>query len=213
MAPQVLLWLTDADAVSEEALHGYRGWLTPGELARDARFVRQQRRRQFIVGRALLRLALSRVLDVAPRAVRLEEQTGRAPKLVAPVAGGIGFSIAHSGRWVGCAVSTCSALGLDIELRDPERDFTALAGQAFSEAEMAQWLAMSAMPKAMRVEAFYRLWCEKEARFKLGREEAVACIALQHEELSVVLCSDPPLGQAPQMEVVTLPRLLPEPVP
>jgi 4'-phosphopantetheinyl transferase len=203
MVLHAALWLVDADAVTEEDLQRYRGWLTPEELARDGRFVRRQRRRQFIVGRVLLRAALSRLLGVAPQDVRLEERPGSAPKLIAPLPGGAepGFSIAHSGRWVACAVSTQAALGLDIELRDPSRDLAALAEQAFDESELAQWLGL---PEEARVDSFYRLWSEKEARFKLSRPEG-CCVALSHEELSVVLCSASPLAQSPHVELVTLP--------
>jgi 4'-phosphopantetheinyl transferase len=209
MSSRAALWLADADAVSDEALQRYRGWLAPGELEREARFTRRQRRCQFIVGRVLLRMALGRLLGVASQAVHLDEQAGRAPKLVAPLLrhGGPvpGFSIAHSGRWVACAVSADAALGLDIELLDSTRDLSALAEQAFDAQEMARWSQMDGLDKAGRMEGFYRLWSEKEARFKLGRSDAGSCLALPHAELSVVLCSVPALTQAPRIEVVTLP--------
>jgi 4'-phosphopantetheinyl transferase len=79
-----------------------------------------------------------------------------------------GFSIAHSGRWVACAVSAQTALGLDIEMKDGARDLNALAAQAFDSVEMSQWERLQGLPGDQRVEGFYRLWSEKEARFKLG---------------------------------------------
>lgn len=200
------LWMVDADAVTEADLQRYRGWLSASEMARHQRFVRAQRQRQFIIGRVLLRAALARALGVAPQDVQLEEQVGKAPRLSAPVlkGGTPGFSIAHSGRWVACAVSTGTALGLDIELRDGGRDLEALAAQAFGPEEMAHWDRMRRLPEAERCAGFYRLWSEKEARFKLGAAGG-HCVSVPHAELSVVLCSEKPLARAPHIEMVVLP--------
>jgi 4'-phosphopantetheinyl transferase len=198
--------LIDCDAVSAERQAAFLAWLGKGELARLQRFVREQRKRQFVVGRGLLRMALARLLNVAPETVGLEEQVGKAPRLVLPArpsAASVGFSISHSGRWVACAVSTQTALGLDIEMRDMSRDLDALAAQAFGADEMPQWERLRGQPAPQRADGFYRLWSEKEARFKLGRVEQAHCIALPHPELSVVLCSALPLA-APQLELVTL---------
>ncbi len=158
----------------------------------------------------LLRVHPSRRDDlVAPESVRLEEQVGKAPRLVLPPppprtpAPSVGFSISHSGRWVACAVSTQTALGLDIEMRDPSRDLDALAAQAFGGDEMPQWERLRAQPEPQRVDGFYRLWSEKEARFKLGRADLAHCVAVLHAELSIVLCSALPLA-APALELVAL---------
>ena len=198
---KAMLWMVDADAVAEADLLRFRDWLSAGEVARYQRFVRAQRLRQFVVGRVLLRMALGRLLGVAPREVRLEEQVGKAPLLVAPAVDGRmpGFSIAHSGRWVACAVSAQTALGLDIEMRDGARDLAALAAQAFDAREIARW---DGLPAERRVDGFYRMWSEKEARFKLGTNGH--CLALPHAELSVVLCSEPALERAPAIEIVSL---------
>ena len=226
------IWMADADAVDDAALLRYREWLSDGELARYQRFARAQRLRQFVVGRVLLRMALGRLLDVAPQDVVLAEQVGKAPLLVAPVVDGAGpgFSISHSGRWVACSVSAQTPLGLDIEVVDAGRDLAALAAQTFDAREIAQWRGL---PEARRVDGFYRLWSEKEARFKLGlpinphggmlgsdpkgsdpdlsgwqsvqSPSGGYCVALPHEELAVVLCSERRLDTAPQIEIVTLP--------
>jgi len=200
------LWMVDADAVAEADLLRFRDWLSAGEVARCQRFVRAQRLRQFVVGRILLRKALGRLLNVAPREVRLEEQVGQAPLLVSPAGkdGIPGFSIAHSGRWVACAVSAHTTLGLDIEMRDPGRNLAALAAQAFDEREMAGWERALHLPEAQRVDAFYRMWSGKEARFKLGAASGGHCVEVPHAELSVIVCSGSPLESAPAIEVVSL---------
>jgi 4'-phosphopantetheinyl transferase len=207
MSSVVTLWMVDADAVTDADLLRYRSWLSPGEEARYQRFVRSHRQRQFVVGRVLLRLALGRLMHIAPQEVKLEEQVGKAPRLAAPLLKGAapGFSIAHSGRWVACAVSAQTALGLDIELCDATRDLHALAAQAFDADEMAQWTRIQNLPADERTDGFYRLWSEKEARFKLGLAAGGHCVAIPHAELSVVVCSEQPLAQRPQIEMTTLP--------
>jgi 4'-phosphopantetheinyl transferase len=197
-------WMVDADSVTEDMLLRCRGWLSAGEAARHERFVRARRQRQFVVGRGLLRTALGGLLGVAPQDVHLEEQDGKAPRLAGAGAqdGLPGFSITHSGRWVACAVSADSALGVDIEMKTPGRDFAALAQQAFDAAALARWDKMGALPETQRVDGFYRLWSEGEARFKLGSTGAGHCVALPHPELAVVLCSAVPLAPPP-IEIVT----------
>ena len=197
------LWMVDADAVPDVDLLRFRDWLSAGELARYQRFVRAQRLRQFVVGRILLRKALGRLLNVEARGIELEDRVGKAPLLVSPVVkGGMpGFSIAHSGRWVACAVSAQTALGLDIEMRDAGRDLAALAAQTFDAREMARW---QGLPEARRVDGFYRMWSEKEARFKLGEGAVGNFVAVAHDELSVVVCSELPLDEPPRIEIVSL---------
>lgn len=201
------LWLADADSVTAATLQRYHSWLSAGEAVRHQRFVRPQRRRQFLIGRGLLRMALGRLLAMVPQDVQLEERSANAPRLVAPVVhGGLpGFSISHSGRWVACAVSAHSALGLDIEMKAAGRDFDGLAQQAFDAGALVRWDGLRAQPIALRIDGFYQLWSEQEARFKLGLAAAAGhCVVLPHAELAVVLCSALPLAP-PQIEIVTAP--------
>lgn len=203
--------MADADSVTVDVLRRYHGWLSAGEAGRHERFVRARRQRQFVIGRGLLRTALGRLLGLAPQDVHFEEQTGKAPRLAVPAAqdGLPGFSISHSGRWVACAVSAHSALGLDIEIKAPGRDFAALAQQAFDAPALARWDQMQALPAMQRVDGFYRLWSEQEARFKLGAAAGMGVtgaghiVALAHPALAVVLCSAAPLAPS-CIDIVTL---------
>lgn len=193
-APQV--WLVDGRLVGDAVLQGCAGWLSASEKVRCAAFKRPLRQRQFLIGRMLLRRALGELLDCPPQDIVLEEQPGNAPRLVRGCGPMPGFSISHSGPWVACAVSADSRLGLDIEVMDGRRDFAALAEQAFGSAEQA-WLAAQQEP----VPAFYRMWCELEARIKL---EAAGgeCSWLQHEDVAIVLCSELPLAQPVRLRIV-----------
>ena len=177
--------LVDGDAVDSATLEAYAAWLGKDEARRLARFVKPERQRQFLIGRGLLRTMLGELLGIAPAAVLLEERPGLAPR-----AGNFGLSISHSGRWVACAVSRDCALGLDIEVMKPGRDFLALAEHAFDAQRCA---ALAQVPPASLARAFYRLWSEHEARIKLG-EDAVRTEHIAHAELSIVLCAGRPFS-------------------
>jgi 4'-phosphopantetheinyl transferase len=197
---RAFVWLLDADALRDETLASCSAWLDVSERQRLARFIRPARRRQFLAGRALARLALAHVLGIRAEDVRLEDRAGSPPLLASPLAEEAGFSISHSGRWVACAASSSSKVGLDIELVDTRRDIDALAAQAFDAAQCA-WLA--SRPAASRLRDFYSLWSAAEARFKLGRP-AGACFDLSTPELSIVLCCEQVISPAPEVQVQTL---------
>ena len=192
--------LLDARTVDAALLPALLSWLSPQELARYRRFMRPQRQRQFLLGRALLRSLLGQACAIPAASIVLAERPGQAP--LAP-GGGPHFSLSHSGHWIACALSGQAALGLDIEMMDGRRDLPALARQAFGDA-VADGLV--AMGHEAQVVSFYRLWSECEARYKLGVEagEAASCVALAHAELSIVLCSALPLAQQPLLQIATL---------
>ncbi len=160
-------------------------WLSESETVRYLRFVRPARQRQFLLGRMLARQAIGALLGIDAHAVVLEERTGLAPALASPVAPRLGLSISHSGPWVACAVSADNNLGLDIEVRDAQRDLTALAEHAFP-AQQSE--ALGRLAPAERLARFYALWCAQEAQIKLGGEGA-PCVHLDHPELAIALCS------------------------
>ena len=160
-----LLWLADTSALDADWFRAGAGWLNEAERLRHGRFVRAERRRQFVAGRVLLRMTLGTLLDVGPRAVALIERPGNAPALAFPERPGLGLSISHSGQWVACVVSLDGPVGLDIERIDPARDGVAIAEQAFGLEEAGR---LKSLDPAVRVDTFYRMWCRHEAHIKLG---------------------------------------------
>ena len=200
---ETLLWLMDAGALSGAALDGYSDWLGDSERERCARFVRAERRRQFIVGRVLLRHALGRLLGVAPRSIALRERPGNAPLLEAPALQDVGFSISHSGPWVACAASTVCSLGLDIERIDGRRDVLALAEQALGPEALAE---LQALEGDERVLVFYRMWCLHEAGIKLGGPGAAEYV-FERPGLAIAMLSAAPLPVTPVPVVLGLEAL------
>jgi 4'-phosphopantetheinyl transferase len=188
--------LLDARTLDDGGLARCIGWLDDSERGRLARFVRRERRAQFIAGRVLARRTLGAVLGVAPEMVRLVERPGAAPALAMPGAGSAGFSISHSGPWIACAASATGRIGLDVEVVDPARDIDALAAQAFDASQQA-WLA--ARPADTRLCDFYRAWSTLEARFKLGTA-AAATFDLSRPGLAIVVCCEHELAAPPVLE-------------
>ncbi len=192
------LWLARTDGLDVARLAHYGRWLGPGERGRT--FVREARRCQFIAARALLRIGVAALLDVPAESVELGGAPGRAPWLVTPGMPLPGLSVSHSGHWVACALSTGTALGVDIEMKDASRDIDALAAHAFDGATCAR---LAALPAAERLDAFYLAWSRQEARIKLGMETA-ECVEVAHPELSVVVCTAAKLAVPLGVEVVCL---------
>lgn len=195
-----LVWLVDTASVDDANLTYHADALGASERARYARFARAERRRQFVIGRALLRRMLGRLLTVDPGIVALGERAGQAPELVFPKGMIAGFSISHSGRWVACAASRHIRLGIDIERIDPARDVLALAGQVLARDELAHLHRCE--PVERHVE-FYRLWCGLEARFKLGTDSVDEYVLDAPGLVGMLACADR-LTEAPRMIQVRL---------
>jgi 4'-phosphopantetheinyl transferase len=205
-ADGTLLWVADTAALDDAGLGLYAGWLGTSERRRCERFLRPRRRRQFIAGRALLRIMLARLLELAPAAIVLDERPGNAPRLAGVGLPAVGFSISHSGPWVACAASLHGPVGLDIECIDAGRDVVALAEQVFDAATAAQ---VRGCAGAARLQAFYRHWCLYEAGIKLG-EASAADHVYTHRGLALALRCARPLA-APRLDIVDLGAGMPGP--
>ena len=218
------VWLLDINRVTELAVADFEQRLTASEARRYANFARRQRKGQFLVGRMLLRLAVSKMINVPVHGITVIDRVGTAPKLffVDGQSSPPNFSISHSGNWVGCALSTEVMLGFDLEVNHPDRDIVALSQAAFEPDEQL-WLMQQ--PDADRIAAFYRLWSTREALYKLmsrlGREMPSSASnsagdeddsqgwhrrALKHNRLTGVICSDRSISK---LEKVVLAELTP----
>ncbi|MFC0250536.1 4'-phosphopantetheinyl transferase family protein [Massilia consociata] len=195
-----LVWMADITALPVVRLAAYADWLGESERQRHVRFIRPERQRQFVAGRALLRRVLGQLLGVEPGGVLLQERPGQAPVLVHPFRTDVSFSISHSGSLVACAASTATAVGVDIERIDPARDVLALAGQAFTPDAVTR---LSACLEEERVETFYRMWCLHEAGIKLGTGSAIGYVFM-HAGFAGALCCARALAAAPVPILVDL---------
>ncbi len=201
--PTSNITLLNSQQIGVEQLLPFLELLSPAALQRHHRFQRPLRRRQFLLGRLLLRYALAELLQVPCSEITLTEQGNLPPKLPGPVPVA-GISLSHSGHWIACAVSLHTRVGLDIEVLDGKRNFSALASQAFDARELAAFSALSA---EQQMSGFYRLWSQKEARYKLGASTDHHDYVLAHEALSVALAADGQLKQLPLLCPLSWPQL------
>ncbi|HEX7226927.1 MAG TPA: 4'-phosphopantetheinyl transferase superfamily protein [Candidatus Binatia bacterium] len=218
------VWLLDIERVTESAVVDFEQRLAASEAHRYAKFARSQRKRQFLVARMLLRLAVSKMMNVPVHEITVRDRVGSAPELV--VADGQfsppNFSISHTRNWVGCALSTDVMLGFDIEVNDRNRDIAALSEAAFQRNEQL-WLTRQ--PDNSRIAGFYQLWSTREALYKLmsslGREMPSSCLSrppdqvdsqgwhrrtVMHDRLTGIVCSDKSISK---LETVVLAGLTP----
>ena len=200
--------------------------LGASEARRYGAFRRQERKRQFLLGRMLLRFAVSKLLSLPPDTLGVVERDGNAPRLVLPDSQSAqpSFSLSHSGDWVACAVSLDAILGIDIEFNDPTRSILDMSHMVFHANEHS-WLLQQS--ETMSLSAFYQLWCTREALFKLmtalGRETVLLPLVsvdgtltlhgpgwygytLAHFDLTIAVCSDRPLPALQKMELAGLSR-------
>ena len=161
-------------ASAPEDPHAVDGALDDEERRRIGRFRKPADAASFAGGRALVRLALARLLDASPQELvfdtwcaRCESAHGK-PRLVQPAAE-IDFSLSRAGARLVLALSR-APVGVDVERIDRGVD-KGVARIAFAEDERAEF---EAVPSAGRASAFLVCWTRKEAVLKaLGHGLAV----------------------------------------
>jgi 4'-phosphopantetheinyl transferase len=136
-----------------------------GERRRHERFLRPERRRQFLAGRLLLRRMLSAEFGSPIGAWRFEECPGLPPRLTSETAFPLAFSLAHSRDLAVCLVAPGGRVGVDVEYLGKGRDFLAIAARCFSSAQVRRLRSLP--PEEQRVQ-FYRYWTLHEAVMKAG---------------------------------------------
>ncbi|WP_439287014.1 4'-phosphopantetheinyl transferase family protein [Lonepinella sp. BR2357] len=100
----------------------------------------------------------------------------------------IDFNISHSGDWVAVILNVAenekSAVGIDIEFPQKQRDYPALLSHFASPLEQ-QWFAQQSHPE----KAFYRIWCLREAILKSQGVGIVKLNEVQHDPVAQTLHS------------------------
>jgi len=165
---EVRVYVTDvAEACARGELERHRASLAPEEHERLGRMQIEGARRDFVIGRALARHALSRHAAVAPADWRFVTGPHGRPEPEARVAPAgarrLRFSLSHAGGLVACAVAEEIDVGLDVERVDEQGAGEALARRFFAPAEVR---ALGALPEAARARRFFQYWTLKEAYLK-----------------------------------------------
>ena len=164
--------------------------LDDDERERAARIRHPATQHSYTVVRACLRALLGRYLSIDPRSIRFVLGEKGKPRLAGTDPDqGLVFNVSHSGECGLIAFATNTALGVDVERQRMMTDMEGIAQRCFSASEQAFWMAL---PPEHRLEAFYTLWCCKEAFVKgtgqgiaLGLESCVVRMDCQPRLVSI----------------------------
>ena len=144
-------------------LDQYRGLLSADERAREGRFYFDADKERFVIGRALVRLQLSRYLGGDPRQWSFVTNEHGRPELVAPgERAPLGFNVSHTRGMVACALAATHDVGVDVECVDRALTHD-VAHRFFAPSEVS---ALHALPIAEQPRAFFDYWTLKEAYIK-----------------------------------------------
>lgn len=160
----VHVWLAWID-VSASYIEKYLKVLPPHEVAQAERFQTIPYRHRYIVTRGLLRVILSRYVQVKPECLRFCCNEHGKPFLDFPGgAQAVNFSLSHSSELVLFAITHQERrIGVDLERIRTVISADQIAEKFFPSAECA---ALEIMPEPLKSQSFLRSWTGLEAYVK-----------------------------------------------
>jgi 4'-phosphopantetheinyl transferase len=214
-----ILWSLNGGNVPEAHDALLFNLLSSCEKKRYLRFLRRERQRQFLLGRILLRQAISCATGLSLDRIAVIDKPGEAPEVIVPHVNTrkLSFSISHSQQRIICGVGTDCRLGVDVEFNDPRRDILNMSKMVFGSEDL-RWLTKHKGRDV--VAAFYLLWCSREAVLKLLPETSRHALALskggigwhlypfQRDGFTNVVCSNRRLSSLKHIELNKLPMVL-----
>ncbi|NKB32183.1 MAG: 4'-phosphopantetheinyl transferase superfamily protein [Pseudomonadales bacterium] len=162
---EIHLWHVDqAEFEGTELEDDCLSWLTEIETTRYLRYTFDHHRKQFLLGRMLIRNTLSKYATIAPEDWLFTENDYGKPAIDASQQSQpIFFNLSHSGDRLVLALSKQEAIGVDIESSNKPRRVLKIADRYFSPSEVQELLAL---PDSEQLSRFYDLWTLKEAYIK-----------------------------------------------
>jgi 4'-phosphopantetheinyl transferase len=154
------LWFARVSDSTADEEHKVRNRFSDSEIDRLNEITSKRKRREYLLSRSLMRHALRQHFQSQVDRWQFVERSGATP-LISNLPEDIHISLSHSGGLICFAISGCP-VGVDIEICDRQRNFTALAEAFMNDEELARLKR----DETTRAEYFYRSWCAKEAYFK-----------------------------------------------
>ena len=113
----VHVWYTlTPEELDHDLIARFRILLTPEERARHDRFVQEKDRRQYLVGKVLVRTILSRYLPRAPHEwIFTTNRFGKPVVANGPPESNLQFNLSHTEGLVACVVAGDREVGIDVE--------------------------------------------------------------------------------------------------
>ena len=158
---QIHVFYTRADQISDPCLlKQYRACLSPAEIRKADRYMKQSDRHLSLVSRALVRYLIAEVTRQDPKSLNFSTNEHGKPFLVGLP--DIHFNLSHSHGVAVCALCRGAAVGVDVEDVRRYTDLS-IAKRFFSffEAEL-----ISKASNAEKRKLFFDIWTLKEAYIK-----------------------------------------------
>lgn len=145
----------------DDVVEKFRRTLSTEEIDRANRFHFERHRRDFVVGRGLLRELLGRYAGTQPET--LEFAYGAYGKPALSDSDRLRFNMSHSGGVALFAFTEGRQVGIDVEKIRADFASEDIARRFFSTIEVD---CLTSLPVEERVAAFFRCWTRKEAFIK-----------------------------------------------
>ncbi|HVY05094.1 MAG TPA: 4'-phosphopantetheinyl transferase superfamily protein [Burkholderiales bacterium] len=161
---KLYLWILPMDCGSESQAQALSCVLSSDEKDEAACRANDHDRRQFVISRALTRLALSRHFPVAPEGWRFGRDGNARPFVRSPsMLPQARFSVSHTHGMAACLVTLSKDAAVDVEKISHFPDLRAVAAEFLSPAELDR---LNACVDGEWTERFYAYWTLKEAYAK-----------------------------------------------
>lgn len=158
---QIHVFYTRADRISDpDLLKQYRRCLSPDEIQKADRYMKQSDRHLSLVSRALVRYLIAEATRKDPQALSFSVNEHGKPFLAQMP--DIHFNLSHSHGAAVCALCRYDAVGVDVEDVGRHTDFS-IAKRFFSPAEAE---LVSKAPETEKRKLFFDIWTLKEAYIK-----------------------------------------------
>jgi 4'-phosphopantetheinyl transferase len=160
---EIHLWLTPTSRFASHR-HALEILLSREEIERMERFHFQQDKQRYAVAHGLLRMLISRYVNIPPRLVHFRSSPQGKPALHSyHESGYLTFNISHSHHLLAFAFSRSYRLGVDVEYIRHMPDFQEIANHFFHPIEKS---ALQRFPICEREQVFFEYWTRKEAFVK-----------------------------------------------
>lgn len=147
-----------------ERITKYVSSLSVEEVDRARRFIRQPDRDRYISAHGVLRSILGAYIGCPPSRLAFEMNNYGKPRLVNSQDGhDIQFNLSHSGDMILIALSSTSAVGIDVEYIRKYMNVYEIVNSVFSDDERKY---LNSLPAAEIEERFFACWTAKEAFLK-----------------------------------------------
>jgi len=142
----------------------FLSYLSEGENQRAHKLKVEQKLKQFVITRGLLRQLLSKCLEKRPGEIEFSFGQHCKPYIKDKYnSKSIEFNISHSGDYALIAITLENAVGVDIEKVNSEIDYQLLSNRFFSDKEKNELINYA---DDEQLDVFYRAWVRKESFIK-----------------------------------------------